>query len=249
MLHQFSRTELVVGREGLDRLRQSTVAVIGVGGVGSYTVEALARAGIGHIILVDKDVVDVTNINRQLPALMSTVGQPKVDIMAKRIQDINPECEVMTKRLFFLPETQDELFSHHIDYVADAIDTVSAKIHLVVSCKDRGIPIVSSMGAANKLDPTKFQVMDISETTIDPIARVMRRELRKHGIEHGLKVVCSSEQPMAPRPEVTEAIARVPEPGETLPRKATNPPASISFVPPIAGLILASIIIRDLVGV
>ena len=245
MLHRFSRTELVIGPEGLDILRNATVAVLGMGGVGSYTVEALARSGVGRLLLVDKDVVDVTNINRQIPALTDTIGRPKVEVMAERVAAINPECVVETKRMFFLEETAEDIFSSHLDYVADAIDTVSAKIHLIRQCKARDIPIVSSMGAANKIDPAQFRVMDISETTVDPIARVIRRELRKCGVASGLKVVCSLEKPRPPREDVRRTVASE-EPG--LPRKATHPPASIAFVPPVAGLLLASVIIRELVG-
>lgn len=245
MLHRFSRTELVIGPEGLDILRNATVAVLGMGGVGSYTVEALARSGIGHLLLVDKDVVDVTNINRQIPALTDTIGRPKVEVMAERVAAINPECVVETKRMFFLEDTEEDIFSSHLDYVADAIDTVSAKIHLIRQCMARAIPIVSSMGAANKIDPAQFRVMDISETTVDPIARVIRRELRKCGVVSGLKVVCSLEKPRPPREDVRRIVASE-ESG--LPRKATHPPASIAFVPPVAGLLLASVIIRELVG-
>ncbi len=247
MLHRFSRTELVVGSEGLEKLRLATVAVLGVGGVGSYAVEALARSGIGRLILVDKDVVDITNINRQLPALTSTIGQPKVDIMAQRINDINPACEVIVKHLFFGKDTADELLALKPDYIVDAIDTVSAKIDLIEACISENIPVVSSMGAANKMDPTQFRVMDLQDTTVDPIARVMRRELRKRGITRGIKVVCSLEPPMAPREEIRQSIAPV-DVEQTLPRKATHPPASIAFVPPVAGMILASVVVRDLIA-
>ncbi|MHB1629010.1 MAG: tRNA threonylcarbamoyladenosine dehydratase [Bacilli bacterium] len=245
MLHRFSRTELVIGPEGLDILRRAAVAVLGMGGVGSYTVEALARSGIGRLLLVDKDVVDITNINRQIPALTSTVGRPKVDVMAERVAAINPECVVETKRMFFMEDTADDIFSNRLDYVADAIDTVSAKIQLIRQCKARNIPIVSSMGAANKIDPTQFRVMDISETAVDPIARVIRRELRKYGIVNGLTVVCSLEEPRPPREDVRRTVA---SDDPDLPRKATHPPASIAFVPPVAGLLLASVIVRELVG-
>lgn len=252
MSHRFSRTELCIGAVGLQSLAQKSVAVVGLGGVGSYTAEALARSGVGRIVLVDKDVIDITNINRQLPALTSTIGQPKVDVMAARIRDINPDCEVIAKRIFFLEETQDMLFSDTLDYVADAIDTITAKIHLVVACRQRGIPIVSSMGAANKLDPSGFRVMDLSETSVDPIARIMRRELKKHGIEQGLTVVCSTEPPRAPwvNPEnSTKSPVAASESLPTLPRKVTQPPASMAFVPPVAGLLMASAIIRDLLQI
>lgn len=245
MPHRFSRTELVIGPEGLEILKNATVAVLGMGGVGSYTVEALARSGVGHLLLVDKDVIDITNINRQLPALTDTIGRPKVDVMAERVAAINPECVVETKRMFFLEETAADIFSGRLDYVADAIDTVSAKIHLIRQCKTRAIPIVSSMGAANKIDPAQFRVMDIAETSVDPIARVLRRELRKFGIASGVTVVCSLEKPRPPR-EDARMTARTE--GTDLPRKVLHPPASIAFVPPVAGLLLASVIVRNLVG-
>ncbi len=246
MSHRFARTELVVGPEGLSVLQRATIAVIGLGGVGSYTVEALARSGVGTLVLMDKDVVDITNINRQLPALESTIGQSKVEVMSQRVRQINPDCRVETRSTFFRRETADELFRMPLDYVADAIDTVSAKIQLAVACKERGVPLASSMGAANKVDPTQFHVMDISETQTDPIARVMRRELRKHGIVDGLPVVCSRERPRKPRQDVLARLSPPTETGHPLPRKAQYPPASIAFVPPVAGLILASIVIRDL---
>lgn len=248
MSHRFARTELVIGPEGLSILERATVAVIGLGGVGSYTVEALARSGVGRLVLVDKDVIDVTNINRQLPALEETVGRPKVDVMAERVQSINPACHVETRQVFFHAGTEEELFATPLDYVADAIDTVSAKIQLAVACRERGVPLASSMGAANKIDPTQFRVMDISETRTDPIARVMRRELRKHGIKDGLPVVCSLEQPRLPREDVRARLVPPLAPGEERSRKAQNPPASIAFVPPVAGLILAGVVIRDLCG-
>ncbi len=247
LLHAFSRTELVIGELGLKKLRAATVAVLGVGGVGSFAVEALARSGIGRLVLIDKDHVDVTNINRQLPALLSTIGQAKVDVMAARIKDINESCEVIVKRIFFSKETADDLFALQPDYVVDAIDTISAKIDLIEACFARNIPIISSMGAANKLDPTQFCVMDLKDTTVDPIARVMRRELKKRGITRGVKVVCSLEPPLAPREEILDVIVPK-DASDSLPRKAKRPPASISFVPPVAGMILASVVVRDLIG-
>lgn len=224
------------------------MAVIGLGGVGSYTVEALARSGVGRLILVDKDVIDITNINRQIPALSETIGRPKVEVMAERVCSINPDCEVIQKQIFFSNETETDILERPLDYVADAIDTISAKIHLALSCRARNIPYIASMGAANKLDPTAFRVMDLFDTQVDPIARVMRRELRKHGLTSGVTVVCSEEPPRAAREEVLAQIAPRQEPGVTLTRKAMNPPASIAFVPPIPGLIVASVIIRKLTG-
>ncbi len=247
MPHRFSRTELVIGTNGLHRLQNSTVAVFGLGGVGSYTAEALARSGVGHLVLIDKDVVDITNINRQIPALTSTIGRPKVDVMAERIADINPDCQVDKKQMFFLKDTEHDIFTIQFDYVADAIDTLSAKIHLVELCKARAIPIASSMGAANKTDPSQFRVMDISETSVDPIARVMRRELRKRGMDQGLKVVCSLETPANTHEEIKLSLIPAKEDKEIpLSSKAANPPGSLAFVPSVAGLILASIVITDL---
>lgn len=246
MLHRFSRTELIIGPEGLAKMKASTVCVLGLGGVGSYTVEALARTGVGKLILVDRDVVDITNINRQIPALTHTVGQEKVLVMKERVLQINPECEVVALRMFYKEETKEEIFRYQPDYVIDAIDTISAKINLIVECKKRGIPIVSSMGAANKLDPTRFQVMDIAKTSVDPVAKVLRRELKKQGIHKGVKVVCSTEPPMKPREDVRQNLVPKEVEQQKGPRKAKMPPASISFVPPVAGMILASVAIRDL---
>lgn len=242
MLHQFSRTELAVGAEGLDILKKSTVAVLGIGGVGAMAVEGLARTGIGRIILIDKDVVDITNINRQIHALTTTIGQKKADLMCERIKLINPECETIALNMFYTEETYEELFKYEIDYVLDASDTIIYKIHLIKECLKRGIPVLSSMGAANKMDPTKFQVADISKTHMDPMARVIRTKLRQDGIKKGVKVVFSTEQPVKPRQDVTEKIA--PEGAKI--RKAKQPPASNSFVPPVVGLIMVSVAVKEL---
>ncbi|WP_199617297.1 tRNA threonylcarbamoyladenosine dehydratase [Paenibacillus alkalitolerans] len=243
MLHQFSRTELAIGPEGLDVMRRSTVAVLGIGGVGSIAAEALARTGVGRIVMIDKDVVDVTNINRQVHALTTTVGQPKADLMRDRIKLINPDCDAVSLRMFYTEETYEKLFEYPLDYVMDASDTIAYKIHVIKQCLERGIPIISSMGAANKMDPTKFQVTDISKTHTDPIAKVVRRELRKAGVKKGVKVVFSTEEPKRPREDVTQRI--VPENAPEI-RKAKNPPSSNSFVPPVAGLFMVSVIVRDL---
>ncbi|BFH61240.1 MULTISPECIES: tRNA threonylcarbamoyladenosine dehydratase [Paenibacillus] len=243
MLNQFSRTELAIGPEGLEAMKNSTVAVLGIGGVGSIAVEALARTGVGKLILIDKDVVDITNINRQIHALTTTVGQKKADLMVERIKLINPECEAIALNMFYTEETYEELFKFDLDYVLDASDTVSYKIHLIKECLKRKIPIISSMGAANKMDPSRFQVADISKTTVDPIARVIRTKLRKEGIKKGVKVVFSTEEPMKPRVDVTEKI--VPENAPAI-RKAKQPPASNAFVPPVAGLIMVSVAVKDL---
>lgn len=246
MLHQFSRTELAIGPEGLDVMRNSTVVVLGIGGVGAIAAEALARTGIGRLILIDKDVVDITNINRQIHALTTTVGQPKADLMRDRIKLINPECDVISMRMFYTEETYEEVFAHHIDYVLDASDTISYKIHLIKQCLERKIPIVSSMGAANKMDPSLFKVADISKTSMDPVARVVRQKLRKEGIKKGVKVVFSTEEPMKPREDVTQQI--VPENAPEI-RKAKQPPASNAFVPPVAGLIMVSEAVKDLLEI
>ncbi|WP_340004570.1 tRNA threonylcarbamoyladenosine dehydratase [Paenibacillus sp. FSL K6-0276] len=243
MLHQFSRTELAIGPEGLEIMKNSTVAVLGIGGVGGMAVEALARTGIGRLILIDKDTVDITNVNRQIHALTTTVGQKKAELMVDRVKLINPECEAIALNMFYTEETYEELFKLKPDYVIDASDTIIYKVHLIKECLSRGIPMISSMGAANKMDPTRFQVADISKTTYDPIARVIRQKLRKEGIKKGVKVVFSTEPPMKPRQDVTDKI--VPENAPDR-RKAKQPPASNAFVPPVAGLIMVSVAVRDL---
>lgn len=245
MLNQFSRTELAIGPEGLALMKNSTVAVLGIGGVGAMAVEALARTGIGRIILIDKDSVDITNINRQLHALTTTIGQNKTDLMVERIKLINPECEAIALNMFYTEETYEELFKYKPDYVIDASDTIIYKIHLIKECLARKIPMISSMGAANKMDPTRFQVADISKTTVDPIARVIRTKLRKDGIKKGVKVVFSTETPVKPREDVTEQIVPANAPDR---RKAKQPPASNSFVPPVVGLIMVSVTVRELLA-
>ncbi|CCQ93301.1 putative factor involved in sulfur-containing coenzyme synthesis [[Clostridium] ultunense Esp] len=245
MLNAFSRTELAIGREGLKKLKGSSVAVLGMGGVGSYTAEALARAGIGKLILVDKDVVDVTNINRQIHALHSTIGRSKVELMAERIGEINPECHVVPLQMFYNEGTYEEVFREPLDYLVDAMDTVSYKIHVVVECKKRGIPIVSSMGAANKLNPAAFRVADLFKTSYDPIAKVMRKRLKGLGITQDVKVVYSTEKPLVQREEILGEIVQ--DPNSPI-SKVRRPPASISFVPPVAGMILAGVVVNDLLG-
>ena len=247
MLHQFSRTELAIGVEGLEVLRGSTVAVLGVGGVGSFTVEALARSGVGRIILLDKDVVDITNINRQLHALLDTIGQEKTELMKERVARINPKCEVIVLNMFYNEETYEQFFStvERIDYIVDAIDTVSSKIHLVKESKNRQIPIICCMGAANKTDPTRFKVADLFQTSYDPIAKVMRRELRKEGVKKGIKVVYSTETPVKQKEDVLQQVVQNPD---SPIRKAIQPPSSNAFVPSVAGLIMASVVINDLLA-
>lgn len=223
MKDRFTRTKMLLGEEGVGKLQSSRVAVFGIGGVGGYAAEALARAGIGAIDLIDKDQVDITNINRQIIALESTVGKDKVEVMKERILDMDPSIQVTAHKCFFLPETEFD-FSVY-DYVVDAIDTVTAKIDLIVRAREAGVPVISSMGTGNKLDPTRFEVSTIDKTSVCPLAKVMRKEMRKRGITD-LKVVYSKEEP-----------ARQTERGV---------PASISFVPPAAGLIMAGEVIKDL---
>lgn len=227
-------------------MRRSTAAVLGIGGVGSFAAEALARSGFGRLILIDKDVVDITNVNRQIHALLTTIGQPKADLMKERIKLINPECEVVSLKMFYTEETHEQVFAAGpIDYFLDASDTITYKIHVIKECLRRGIPIISSMGAANKMDPTRFRVADISETSVDPIARVIRQKLRKDGITKGVKVVFSTEMPVKPREDVIRRI--VPEGAPDI-RKAQMPPSSNAFVPSVAGLIMASVAVRDILG-
>lgn len=242
MLHQFSRNELAIGTEGLEKLKNTTVAILGVGGVGSFAAEACARSGIGRIILVDKDNVDITNVNRQLVAYLSTVGKSKSAVMKERIADINPACEVIDMHMFYTEETYEEFFAQNIDYVIDASDTVMYKIHLMKECLKRNIPIISSMGAANKMDPTRFQIADISKTHTDPLAKIIRTKLRKDGIHKGVTVVFSDESPIVVRPDVVEHVGK---PDAAI-RKAKMPPSSNAFVPSVAGLIAASWVVNTI---
>jgi tRNA A37 threonylcarbamoyladenosine dehydratase len=244
MLHQFSRNELAFGKAGLERLQNSTVAVLGIGGVGSFAAEALARSGVGRLILVDKDVIDITNVNRQIHALLSTVGQPKVEMMKQRIMDINPECEVITHQMFYNDETNEKFFEVPLDFVVDASDTITFKIKLIKECRNRKIPFISSMGAANKMDPTRFKIADISKTTHDPIAKVIRTKLRKEGIHKGVPVIFSDESPIVIREDVRKEI--VPDENTKI-RKAKMPPSSNAFVPSVVGLISASHVVRELI--
>ena len=231
---RFARTEMLLGREAVERLAAAAVVI---GGVGSYAAEGLARAGVGRMTLVDHDVIDVTNINRQIHALTETVGASKAETMAQRIRSINPSCEVRAIRAFYQPEEAERFFSEPYDYALDAVDTVTAKIDLAVQCHRRGIPLIASMGAANKLDPTLFEVMDIYRTTGDPLARILRKKLKERGVPH-LRVVCSRE-----RPRTSEAGGGQPAAGRN------SVPASISFVPSAVGLIMAGAVIRDLLNI
>lgn len=231
----FKRTELLIGAEGLERLKNAKVAVFGVGGVGGYAVEALARSGIGQFLLVDNDVVSESNLNRQIIALRSTIGQYKTKVMKARIEDICPETMVETKEVFFLPENASEFDFEAYDYVVDAIDTVSGKLALAECCKKAGTPVISAMGAGNKMNPEKFIVTDIYQTEVCPLARVMRRELKKRGIKQ-LKVVYSTEAAMTPREQLRSGDGR----------KVT--PGSMAFVPGAAGLILAAEVVKDILS-
>ena len=248
MLNQFSRTELLFGKDAMEILNRAHVAVFGVGGVGGFAVEALVRSGIQHIDIVDDDKVCLTNLNRQIIATRSSVGKYKVDVMKERILDINPEAEVNTFKCFYLPETRDQFDFSKYDYVIDAVDTVTAKIQLILQAKEAGTPIISSMGAGNKLDPTKFEVADISETSVCPLARVMRQACKKRGIKN-VKVVYSKEKPIRPIEDMSISCRAhcICPPGTK--HKCTDRrdiPGSTAFVPSVAGLIIAGEVIKDL---
>lgn len=228
------RTALLLGEEGVARLERSFVAVFGIGGVGSFAAEALARAGVGRLLLVDNDTVSESNINRQLIALTSTVGQPKVEVMARRIRDIHPEAEVLYRQEFFSAENADSFPFDQLDYVVDAIDSVSSKVELICRCKEANTPIISCMGAGNKLDPSRFTVTDLAKTDTCPLARVLRQQLRRRGIVH-LPVVYSTEPALMPRETLSEGGRR-------------QLPGSVSFCPPVAGFLAAGVAIRALSG-
>ena len=228
----FQRTELLLGAAAMQRLKNAKVAVFGLGGVGGYVVEALARSGVGELHLIDKDVVSESNINRQIIALRSTVGRRKTDVAAERVKEINPECKVVPHDLFYMPETEKEIDFTGLDYVVDAIDTVAGKLAIIKNAKAANIPVISSMGTGNKLNAGAFEIADISKTSVCPLARVMRRELKKLGIEK-VKVLYSKEEPVKVVAE--EANGK-------------NSPASVAFVPPVAGLLIAGEVIKDLIG-
>ena len=238
MEEQFARTELLLGREAMERLFRARVAVFGLGGVGGYAVEALARSGVGTLDLIDDDTVNLTNLNRQIIATHETLGRHKVDAARERVLSINPGAVVHTYKTFFLPETAGQFDFTQFDYVVDAIDTVTGKLMLVEAAQRAGTPVISCMGAGNKLDPTAFEVTDLSRTSVCPLARVMRKELGKRGIRH-LKVVYSKEQAMTPAPAAEE-------PGSAHPKRQT--PGSNAFVPAVAGLILAGEVVKDIAG-
>ncbi|MBO4458883.1 MAG: tRNA threonylcarbamoyladenosine dehydratase [Butyrivibrio sp.] len=233
MSERFSRTELLLGSEAVENLSKKRVAIFGVGGVGGYVCEALVRSGIGAFDICDNDTVALSNINRQIIATTKSVGKYKVDVMKERMLDINPDVKVNVHKCFFLPENADTFPFEEYDYVVDAVDTVTAKIEIIVRAKEKGVPVISAMGAGNKLSPCGFKVADISKTKVDPLARVMRRELKKRGI-YDLKVVYSEEEPVK--------ISAVTEPGSS--RRST--PGSVAFVPSVAGLVIASEIVKNL---
>lgn len=245
-MNEFSRTELLYGKDVMDKLAASRVAVFGVGGVGGYVVEALARSGIGALDLIDDDKVCLSNINRQIIATHKTIGQYKVDAAADRVRDISPECVVRTYKTFYLPETQDQFDFTQYDYIVDAIDTVTGKLAIIENADKAGVPVISSMGAGNKLDPSAFEVEDIYKTSVCPLAKVMRRECRKRGIK-SLKVVYSKEEPITPREEVVDETSDILQPGsERGGAKRRSTPGSTAFVPSVVGLIIAGEIINDL---
>ena len=251
MLNQFSRTQLLYGEEAMQRLSSLRVAVFGIGGVGGYTVEALARSGIGALDLIDDDKVCLTNINRQILATRKTVGKYKVDVAAERVHEINPDCEVRTYKTFFLPDTQDMFDFTDYDYVVDAIDTVTGKLAIIEKAKTAKTPVISSMGAGNKINASMFEVADIYQTSICPLAKVMRRECKKRGIE-SLKVVYSKEKPIRPLEDMSISCRKhcICPPGTV--RKCTERrdiPGSTAFVPSVVGLIIAGEVINDLAGV
>lgn len=248
MLNQFSRTQLLLGEEAMGKLMDAKVAVFGIGGVGGYVVEALVRIGIHSFVLVDDDKVCLTNLNRQLIATRKTVGKYKVEVMKDRILEINPDAQVETHQCFYLPENADDFDFKEYDYVVDAVDTVTAKLELIMRAKEAGVPVISCMGAGNKLDPTKFLVADIYQTTMCPLARVMRRELKKRGVKK-LKVVYSAEKPTRPLEDMSISCRTncICPPGAK--HKCTERrdiPGSVAFVPAAAGLIIAGEVIKDL---
>lgn len=238
MIHEFSRTELLIGEEGLKRLANATVMVLGVGGVGSHCIEALARSGVGTLILVDNDKVSRTNINRQSIAYLSTVGDYKTKLMKDRIDDICPSINVFTYETFILPDNLNEIFEREVDYIVDAIDTVTAKLAVAEYAKEHQIPLISCMGTGNKLHPELFEITDISKTSVCPLCKVMRKELKERGIPH-LKVLYSKEKPVQTSARST---------GEDKGMRRSLP-GSISFVPPVAGLLIAGEVIREIAGV
>ena len=242
MPDQFSRTKLLIGEAALNKLQNSRVAIFGIGGVGGYVCEALVRAGVGSFDIIDDDKVSLSNLNRQITATYSSIGEYKVDVMKKRMLDINKAAVVNTYKCFFLPENADEFYFEKYDYVVDAVDTVTSKLEIITRCKEKGVPVISAMGAGNKLDASSFKIADIYDTRVCPLAKVLRRELRKREIK-SLKVVYSEEEPI--RLNKTDEILR-PEDEEKNPHSKRSIPASISYVPAVAGLMMAGEIIKDI---
>ncbi len=235
MSNQFSRTELLIGKEGIIKLQKAKVAIFGIGGVGSFVTEGLARAGVEKFILIDNDQISITNINRQIIATTKTIGKNKVDVMKERILEINPNAQVETYQEFYMPNSKTEIITKDLTYVVDCVDTVTAKIEIIMQCKKLEIPVISSMGTGNKLDPLRFEIADIYKTSVCPLAKVMRKELKKRNIE-SLKVLYSKEEPIKlQKNDSKEEISKTPVPG------------SISFVPPVAGLIIAGEIVKDII--
>lgn len=235
MPNQFSRTELLIGKEGISKLQKAKVAIFGIGGVGSFVTEGLARAGVEKFILIDNDQISITNINRQIIATTKTIGKNKVDVMKERILEINPNAKVETYQEFYMPNSKTEIITKDLTYVVDCVDTVTAKIEIIMQCKKLEIPVISSMGTGNKLDPLRFEIADIYKTSVCPLAKVMRKELKKRNIE-SLKVLYSKEEPIKlQKNDSKEEISK------------TTVPGSISFVPPVAGLIIAGEIVKDII--
>ena len=232
MINQFSRTELLIGEEGINKLKEAKVAIFGIGGVGSFVVEGLVRAGVYNFILVDNDDISLTNLNRQIHATHKTIGKSKVEVMQERILEINPDAKVDIFKTFYMPDSKEKILDESVDYIVDAIDTITAKIELVMEANRLNIPIISSMGTGNKLDPTRFEITDINKTSVCPLAKVMRKELKLRGIKK-LKVLYSKEEPIK--------VSASEENGKK------NVPGSISFVPSVAGLIIAGEVIKDLI--
>ena len=248
-MEEFSRTELLIKKEGIEALQNSTVAIFGVGGVGGFVVEALARAGVGTLHIIDHDTVSISNLNRQIIATHQTIDQKKVEVMKERILSINPHCHVLTYDDFFLPETVDHFPFDEFDYIVDAVDTVTAKIEIIMQCKKLNIPVISALGTGNKLDPSRFEITDIYKTNICPLAKVMRKELRKRNVD-SLKVIYSEEEPIKPD-ETLECSCKTncicPSGTKRKCSKRNQVPGSISFVPSVAGLMLAGEVVKDII--
>ena len=250
MLNQFSRTELLIKKEGIDKLQNAKIAIFGIGGVGSFVVEGLVRSGVGNFVLIDDDKICLTNLNRQIIATRKTIGKYKVDVMKERILEINPNANVETYQEFYMPNSETNIINKDLSYVVDSIDTVTAKIEIIRQCKNINIPVISSMGTGNKLDPSKFEITDIYKTSICPLAKVMRKELRKRNIDN-LKVIYSKEEPIKIDEYSNNSCKTncICPPGTKRKCSIRNQvPGSISFVPSVAGLMIAGEVIRDIIG-